>query len=92
MSLFDFAGKLGDAKKALDVAEGVRREKTRAALQQVVTDARTRQGDTPGLVAENNLDRVLAASSQAHTVREIAKMLGVGDLVRSLVDRMEGGK
>lgn len=93
MSLLDKLAALSEAKKALAEAEEVRRDKTRQALIKA-----TKQALDIGYVhaAEDNLDAVLAASSQANAIRGIIKALGLGEMVKGfiggLIDRLEGGK
>ena len=93
MNPLDMLAAIGKAKSAIDDAEKIRRDRTTQALVDLCNDTLTEGGvkERARAVTEH-LDAVLAASSQASAVREIAKAFGVGDLLRSVIDRLESGK
>lgn len=88
-------GKLGAAREAISATEKVRRDKTREALRALFADARPVFADPDReAVIDRHIDKVLAASSQGNAVREIAKVFGVWDALRTyagdLLDKLEG--
>ena len=90
MSLLDSLGALAKAQKAIDEAQSIRREKVEASLLAFAAEARAvPSGDLPDVV-RRHLPDVLKASSQGSAVREISRAFGVGDMLKGLIDRLDG--